>query len=56
MAGLGGSIVGTVLTGTAGEVTSRRPQEATGYVWINVRFFNAARTTGWVASNFIRWT
>ncbi len=55
-AGFGGSIVGTVPTGTAGEVTAERAQEANGYVWINVRFFNPARTTGWVASNFIRWT
>lgn len=55
-AGLGGSIIATVPTGATGEITSQMPQEANGYVWVNVRFFNQANTTGWVASDFLRWT
>ncbi len=55
-AGLGGSVIATVPTGATGEITTQMPQEANGYVWVNVRFFNQANTTGWVASDFLRWT
>lgn len=55
-AGLGGSVIATMPTGATGEITSQMPQEANGYVWVNVRFFNGAGTTGWVASEFLRWT
>ncbi len=55
-AGLGGAVIATVPTGATGEITSQMPQEANGYVWVIVRFFNQANTTGWVASDFLRWT
>jgi len=48
-------VITTVPTGATGEITSQMPQEADGYMWVNVRFVGAG-TTGWVASDFLRWT
>ena len=49
--GLGGQILGTLSTGARGYVTTSMPQEADGYVWVNVQFDNGIR--GWVADAFL---
>ena len=51
--GLSGKILGHVSTGATGFVTTDMPQEASGYVWINVQFNGGLR--GWVAKNFLTW-
>jgi uncharacterized protein YgiM (DUF1202 family) len=52
--GLDGDILGTVAFAITGKVTAEMPQEADGYVWVNVRFFDTANTTGWVAREFLQ--
>jgi uncharacterized protein YgiM (DUF1202 family) len=49
--GLNGAIIASVSTGATGFVTTDMPQEANGYVWINVEFDNGIR--GWVAQDFV---
>jgi uncharacterized protein YgiM (DUF1202 family) len=52
--GLAGAVILTVSTGATGEVTTQMPVTKDGYVWVNVRFFNQANTTGiWVAQTFL---
>jgi uncharacterized protein YgiM (DUF1202 family) len=51
--GLSGKILGHVSTGAIGFVTTDMPQEASGYVWVNVQFNGGLR--GWVAKNFLTW-
>lgn len=50
-----GPIIRTVATGMRGRVTEQMPQEANGYIWINVQFEDQAWTRGWVAKNFLTW-
>ncbi len=50
-----GSIIRTVATGVRGRVTDQMPQEANGYVWVNVQFEDQAWTRGWVVMNFLPW-
>lgn len=49
--GLSGAVLGHVSSGAAGFVTSDMPQEANGYVWVNVQFDGGLR--GWVAKRFL---
>lgn len=51
--GFAGAVILTVSTGATGEVTEQTPVTRDGYVWVNVRFFNQANTTGWVAQVFL---
>ncbi len=51
--GLNGQILGHVSAGATGFVTTDMPQEADGYVWVNVQFNRGLR--GWVASAFLTW-
>jgi uncharacterized protein YgiM (DUF1202 family) len=55
-AGLSGTVILTASTGATGEITEQMPVTRDGYVWVNVRFFNQANTTGWVAKNFLAFT
>lgn len=55
--GTGSAIIATVPTGATGAVTNQMPQEANGYVWINVTFFiSQGGPTGWVAQDFLEFT
>jgi uncharacterized protein YgiM (DUF1202 family) len=49
--GTSSAIVGTAQTGRKGYVTTKMPQEANGYVWVNVQFTSGLE--GWVAKNFL---
>lgn len=49
--GLSGKILGHVSSGAAGFVTTDMPQEANGYVWVNIQFDGGLR--GWVAKKFL---
>lgn len=51
--GLNGQILGRVSTGATGFVTTDMPQEANGFVWVNVQFNGGLR--GWVAKKFLVW-
>lgn len=55
--GTGSAIIATVPTGATGAVTNQMPQEANGYVWVNVTFFiSQGGPTGWVAKDFLEFT
>ncbi len=49
--GLSGAVVGTAQTGRKGYITTKMPQEANGYVWVNVQFTSGLE--GWVAKQFL---
>jgi uncharacterized protein YraI len=49
--GLSGAIVASMPVGAMGFITTATPQEANGYVWVNVQFNQGAR--GWVAKSFL---
>lgn len=53
--GTSGEIIATVPTGATGAITDKMPEEANGYVWVNVKFHNQHATTGWVAQDFLEW-
>jgi uncharacterized protein YraI len=40
-------------TGAKGYTTTDMPQDADGYVWVNVQFENGVR--GWVVKNYLTW-
>lgn len=49
--GTSSAIVGSAQTGAKGYVTTQMPQEANGYVWVNVQFNSGLQ--GWVAKQFL---
>lgn len=51
--GLSGSVIASMPAGSRGVVTTEMPQEADGYVWVNVQFDAGPR--GWVAKSFLTW-
>lgn len=51
--GLSGAVIASMPTGARGVITTEMPQEADGYVWVNVQFDSGPR--GWVAKSFLTW-